>query len=123
MKRHVTLDYTLGTGWLTPWLDGLRKGKAVASSCSACDAAHFPPLRACPTCRKPSDGWRNLDGTATVLFRTNGADGDIAMVQFDGASSACVARADTLPDGATRCVLTASTDNPPTPALTAEPNT
>ncbi|MEP2892758.1 Zn-ribbon domain-containing OB-fold protein [Tateyamaria sp.] len=121
MKRLVNLNYTLGAGWLTPWLDGLRNGKAVASTCTACDAAHFPPLRACPTCRQNTDGWCTLNGTAKVLFRTNGTDGDIAMVQFDGASSACIARADTLPEGTTRCALTTSTDNPPTPTLKAEP--
>lgn len=123
MKRQVALDYTLGAGWLTPWLDGLRAGNAVASTCSTCNTAHFPPLRACPTCRQPTDGWRKLGGGATVLFRTKGTDGDIAMVKFDGASSACVARADALSEGTTRCTLTASTDEPPTPALTAEPNT
>lgn len=120
MKRQVSLNYTLGAGWLDPWLDGLRAGKAVASSCSACKAAHFPPLRACPSCLIPSDGWRTLSGTATILFRTIGTDGDIAMVQFDGASSACIARANTLRESITRCALTTSTDDPPTPALKAE---
>ena len=121
MKRQVTLDYTLGAGWLTPWLDGLRDGKAVASTCSACETAYFPPLRNCPSCRENTNGWRTLNGGATVLFRTSGTDGDVAMVRFDGASNACIAGH--LPEGTTRCILTPSTEDPPTPAIKAEPTT
>jgi len=123
MKRQVSLDYSLSAGWLAPWLEGLRVGKAVASLCSACNEAQFPPLRFCPTCRQHSDGWRKLDGHADVLFRTKGTDGDIAMVRFDGANSACIACIEALPIGATRCVLTTSTDEPPTPTLIVEPET
>ena len=84
---------------------------------------HFPPLRSCPTCRLPTDGWRELSGGATILYRTTGADGDIAMVQFDGASSAAIARADALPPTATRAVITASLGDPPILSLKAEPKT
>ncbi len=120
LKRQVTLEYTLGEGWLAPWLDGLRAGKAVASTCAACEETQFPPLRQCPTCRQPSDGWVTLDGKATVLFRSQGSDGDIAMVRFDGATSACIARAEALPDGANRGTLAASSDDPPILALKAD---
>jgi len=123
MKRRVTLDYTLGEGWLAPWLDGLRDGTAVASMCVACGEAHFPPLRVCPVCRQHSDGWRELEGGATVLFRTRGSDGDIAMVRLDGARGAAIARAEALPDGVTRCVLVASREDPPVISLKAEPET
>lgn len=121
MKRQVTLDYTLGAGWLAPWLDGLRDGKAVASHCSNCDEAQFPPLRACPTCRQSSDGWQTLEGSATVLFRTTGSDGDVAMVRFDGAKCATITRAEALPVDTTRCVLVPSPDDPPILAIKAEP--
>lgn len=120
MKRQVKLEYSLGTGWLAPWLDGLRNGRAVAATCSACEGTYFPPLRACPTCRGKSDGWRMLDGGATVLFRSKGLDGDVVMVRFDGANNACVAQAEALPNNATRCALTACADEPPTLALKAE---
>ncbi len=123
MKRRVALDYTLGEGWLAPWLDGLRAGKAVASTCSACGEVRFPPLRVCPACRVPSDGWRSLSGGATVLFRTQGTDGDIVLARFDGATGAAIARAEALPEGATRAVLAPCPDEPPILALTAEPET
>jgi uncharacterized OB-fold protein len=123
MKRRVELDYSLGEGWLAPWLDGLRTGKAVASTCPACGAAQFPPLRVCPACRVPSDGWRTLSGGATVLFRTTGADGDVAMARFDGAIGAAIARVDALPERATRAILAPCPDDLPILALIAEPET
>ncbi len=123
MKRRVALDYTLGEGWLAPWRDGLREGKAVASACSACGTAQFPPLRICPACSTPSDGWRALSGAGDILFRTTGTDGDIAMIRFDGSSGSAIARADALPKGATRATLAPCPDDPPILALTAEPET
>ena len=123
MKKTVTLDYTLGEGWLAPWLDGLRAGAAVASACSACGDAHFPPLRVCPTCRIPCDGWLRLKGGATILFRTAGADGDFAMARFDGASGTAIVRSDALPQGATRARLSPCPDDPPRLALIPEAGT
>lgn len=123
MKRQVTLDYTLGEGWLTPWRDGLRDGVPVASNCSVCGQAQFPPLRTCPECRLPSDGWCSLTGRATILFRTTGTDGDIAMAAFDGASGATIARAEALPAGATHAVLAPCPKDPPILSLTTEPET
>ena len=123
MKRQLDLEYSLGSGWLSTWLDGLRRGRAVASTCSTCGDARFPPLSACPTCRSPSDGWRRLDGGASILFRTTGKDGDFALVQFDGATGGAIARAHAIPTGAQRCRLAASEDEPPTLSLIAEPKT
>lgn len=120
MKRNVALEYTLGEGWLAPWIDGLREGVAVASACSTCGETHFPPLRSCPTCRSRCDGWTRLGGGATILFRTNGSDGDYAMAQFDGATGAAIARADGLPADATRAVLAACPDDPPRLSLAPE---
>lgn len=123
MKRRLALDYSLGEGWLAPWLEGLRQGKAVASTCSACGEVQFPPLRTCPACRVRSDGWCNLSGGATVLYRTAGADGDMALARFDGAIGAAIARAEALPEGASRAVLAPCPDDPPILALIAEPET
>lgn len=123
MKRTVALEYTLGEGWLMPWLDGLRHGKAVASTCAACGEAQFPPLRACPSCHERSDGWRTLSGVGKILHRTTGADGDFAMIRFDGANGAAIARADALPPDATRASLAACSNDPPTLVLIAEPQT
>jgi len=123
MKRTVALEYSLGEGWLMPWRDGLRQGKAVASTCAACGEAQFPPLRACPSCRARSDGWCTLSGAGTILNRTTGADGDFAMIRFDGAKGAAIARAEAIPPDATRASLAACPDDPPTLVLIAEPQT
>lgn len=113
MKRQLSLDYTLGEGWLAPWVDALRRGTALASLCGTCGAAQFPPLRTCPKCRRASDGWAELSGGAAVLFRTTGTDGDVAMVQFDGADCSAIVRCETLPPGATRARIMACPDGPP----------
>lgn len=98
MKHTLTLDYTIGEGWLTPWVDGLREGQPIASSCSACESAQFPPLRICPNCRIPSDRWTKLEGRAAVQFRTDGSDGAFALARFAGAQGAAVVRVEDLPN-------------------------
>lgn len=112
MKHRVTLDYTLGEGWLAPWVDGLREGRAVASRCTTCASARFPPLRMCPDCRRPSDGWVTLSGRATILWRTAGTDGDFALATFDGAEGAAIIRTDNLPPDTTHGRLRACPDGP-----------
>jgi len=123
MRRRLELDYSLGYGWLSPWLDGLREGRVVASCCSVCGDVHFPPLRACPNCRTLADGWQPLSGGATILFRTIGTDGDFALVRFDGASAAAVVRAQALPAGAKRARLAPCPTDPPVLFIIAEPET
>jgi len=123
MKQGISLDYTLGEGWLAPWLDGVREGKALASNCAVCSAAHFPPLRVCPACRVPCDGWRALSGGGLIVHRTTGTDGDFAMVRFDGARGAAIAPADELPEGTTRVALAPCDDDPPRLVLVPEAST
>ncbi|MBC6407676.1 MAG: hypothetical protein GDA40_05895 [Rhodobacteraceae bacterium] len=120
MKHRISLDYDLAEGWLAPWTQGLRKGEAVASRCSACGTARFPPLRRCPDCRVPSDGWVTLSGRATVVWRTTGADGDFVLAQFEGADGAAVLCADHLPRDAAMGRLRASGDGPLALELEAE---
>lgn len=120
MKHRLTLDYELAEGWLSPWIDGLRKGQAVASHCSACHSSRFPPLRTCPNCRAQSDTWISLSGRAEVLFRTSGADGDFVLAQFEGAEGSTVLRADHLPFGAELGRLRASIDGPPSLQLESD---
>lgn len=122
MKRTVALEYSLAEGWLSPWLDGLRTGKAVASTCAACGDAQFPPLRCCPNCGAPCDGWKTLEGGATVMFRTTGTDGDFALARFDGAGGGAIARCDALPPGALRAELAPASgaDEPPVLSLVPE---
>ncbi|WP_421855937.1 Zn-ribbon domain-containing OB-fold protein [Oricola sp.] len=113
MKLDFTLDYELGEGWLAPWVEGLREGRAIASYCKECGAAHFPPLRICPESGERSTDWRTLSGRATILFRTTGADGDFALVRFDGAASAAVAKIQDVPTGIVRCALQPAPGGPP----------
>lgn len=113
MKLSLTLDYTIGEGWLQPWVEGLRQGKAMASSCSTCGQLRFPPVRICPICRVASGGWAQLDGRATVEFRTIGTDGDFALARFDGATGAALVCAEALPEHSKRGRLRAVPDGPP----------
>ncbi|MEX0345549.1 MAG: zinc ribbon domain-containing protein [Rhizobiaceae bacterium] len=120
MKLAFSLDYTLGEGWMLPWVEGMRHGKAVASACSQCNKAQFPPTRLCPNCRIPSDGWTELSGGAAILFRTTGSDGDFALARFDGSEGAVVVRAERLSDTATRGHLNAIAEGPPSLCLRPE---
>ena len=91
MKLSVTLDYDLAEGHLGPYLAGLRNGRAVAGVCHACGRVALPPEATCP-CGARDFAARPLAGTATVLWRTTGSDGDVALVRFDGADTLSLAR-------------------------------
>jgi uncharacterized OB-fold protein len=93
MKRMLTLDYTLGEGFLAPYLDGLRSGTAMAGCCTACGRVALPPEPVCD-CGGRDPTMVALAGTATVLWRTTGVDGDVGLVRFDGADSNALARLD-----------------------------
>ena len=112
MRLDLHLAYDLAEGWLAPHLAGLREGRAVASLCGACNAATFPPRRAC-VCGGRASGWVTLPGTAAVASRTEGLDGAFALLRFDGAATATVARAEGLPPGATRARLLPATGERP----------
>lgn len=91
MKLTLTLDYDLGEGFLSAHLDGLRRGEAVAGRCTACGRVAMPPERTCQ-CGAHDPVAQPLDGGAEVLWRTTGADGDVALVRFDGADTLSLAR-------------------------------
>jgi uncharacterized OB-fold protein len=93
MKRRLTLDYTLGEGFLAPYLDGLRQGVARAGRCAACGRVALPPEPVCD-CGARDPAIVALAGKATIIFRTTGADGDVGLVRFDGADSHSLARLD-----------------------------
>jgi len=81
---HLPLEYDLKAGWLSPFVEGLTQGRAVARVCAACGRVSFPPLRTC-TCGSAEGEWVILSGRATVITRTSGTDGDFALARFDGA--------------------------------------
>lgn len=95
----LTLDYALGPGWLAPYVAALLEGRALARRC-ACGHVSFPPLRVCLSCGGATADWHDLPGTAHLLFRTTGADGDHALARLDGADTATVMRLEAVPGDA-----------------------
>jgi uncharacterized OB-fold protein len=106
MRIAMNLDVTAGEGVLAPYLDGLRRGAAVAGHCTACGRTALPPEPRC-RCGAAVTRMRALAGTATVLWRTTGTDGDAALVRFDGADTLSVARLEEA-GAATRVRIVAS---------------
>lgn len=96
MKHRLTLDYSLGRGFLASYLDALADGVALAGFCSQCGRTSFPPERRC-RCEKigtsgAAPGHKELSGHAHIVFRTDGPAGHFALVQFDGADNQTVCR-------------------------------
>ena len=77
-------------GWLEPYLAALRDGRAVAGRCD-CGRVSLPPEATCPVCRLPVTASVTLPGSATLIARTTGTEGDVALVRFDGATTASIA--------------------------------
>ena len=92
MKVTLELNYTLPTGRLTPYLEGLEKGQALAAQCDACRRVAFPPSLTCAACGGTEIGWKPLSGKANVLFRTDTADQAFALVHFDGSGTSTMVR-------------------------------
>jgi len=96
MRLRLELDYDLAEGAITPFVEGLRRGVAVACACVACGRTTFPPDRRCG-CSAGADNapglrWRELSGSARVIHRTDGPGGHFALVRFDGADNCAVCR-------------------------------
>lgn len=96
IAHDLTLHYALAPGWMAPFVDGLLQGRAMARHCGACGAASFPPRRTC-ACGHGEGNWVALPGTASILFRTQGRDGDFALARFDGADGSAVTRLQDMP--------------------------
>lgn len=96
MKHRLILDYTLGEGELSPYLDGLRRGAATARHCLHCGRVTFPPERMCGCSsadnRTASFEWKTLDATAEIAHRTDGSGGAFALARFAGADNLAVCR-------------------------------
>ncbi len=118
ISHHLGLDYALNPGWIAPYVAGLSAGKARARRCQSCAATSFPPLRVC-TCGCLEGEWTDLPGTAQILFRTTGLDGDFGLVHFDGATTKTTLRLQAIPATEMRGVIAASGDDLPMLCLTA----
>ena len=116
ISHRLTLDYSLSPGWMTPFVDGLYKGKAVAARCSACSKVSFPPLRCCD-CGSTQYDWVELEEKADIVYRTDGADGSFALVQFAGADTHSVVKISGIPAGETAGRLLACGEGLPSIAL------
>ncbi len=86
IKHRLNIDYELGCGWLTKWVEALREGCALARRCATCAKVSFAPERVC-TCGSSVGKWQKLAGTATIEYRTSGQDGEFALANFDGAQT------------------------------------
>lgn len=104
----LSLEYTLHSGWMAPFVEGLQAGKAVARACSECAHVSFPPLKTC-ACGSTRAAWQTLSGRADITARTTGADGDFALARFEGASGLATVRLADMPPDATRGTLTPAT--------------
>ena len=89
INHTVSLDYQLTPGWMTPYIQGLLDGHAIARQCSGCRRTSFPPVRVCH-CGQSQAQWIQLSGDAKLVYRTQGSDGDFALVHFDGADTRTV---------------------------------
>jgi uncharacterized OB-fold protein len=111
MNLTLTFDYTLSPGWLAPYLDGLREGRAVAARCDGCGRVSLPPERSCG-CGASQSQFVTLAGSATIFSRTSGTDGDFALVRFDGADGLSVARLDGWTDETTGRLIASTSERP-----------
>ena len=128
---EVTLRYTHALGALAPYFDGLLAGRAVASTCSVCGRAWFPPRPGCCSQGGPIQ-WKTLDGTGRVVAGTSGggtlpfgggpAGEGLALIALDGADNLALGWVDGFdgepPEGA-RVRLVGSDHHAPHPAQAA----
>lgn len=91
IKLDLELSYTLEAGAIAPHLDGLRRGEAVARRCAGCGRITFGPERTCG-CGAAGFDWIQLTGRGLVRAATQQPDAAFALVTFDGAHNAAVAR-------------------------------
>ncbi len=86
MRYALNLDYHIPEGGLAPYFDGLRQGRAMATSCGRCGAVYFPARLRCSQCGRDCGTWRELSGRTEILRRSGGAEGRFALVRFEGAT-------------------------------------
>ena len=104
IDHQLILDYQLNAGWLAPYVDGLKDGKVIARECVSCSRISFPPVRSC-ICGNTDGRWKQIEGTAKILQRTTGIDGDFALVRFDGVDTASVVALDAVSVSATTVII------------------
>ena len=78
------------------FLEELKKGKIIATTCTKCGRIMVPPRIYCENCFKPTDGWKYVKDTGTIntySISYLAADASrlkepilVAIVDLDGAS-------------------------------------
>jgi len=81
---------------MSRFLNDLKKGKILASTCNKCGRIMVPPRMFCEQCFKPTDGWTHVKDTGTVnTYSVSFIAGDasrikepiiVAVIDLDGAS-------------------------------------
>ena len=84
MKYELALEYSIAEGTLAPYFEALDKGCALAAQCASCGATSFPPRQTCSRCGKREMAWTALSGRASIVQRTDTANGAFALVRFEG---------------------------------------
>ncbi len=97
----IDLTYTLYQGTYTPYVDALRQGQPLSHVCGVCDSKTFPPRLCCDR----AYNFCLTDNTATVLYRTDGGEKAVALVQFIGCENRVIAEIANPAIQGEKCVL------------------
>jgi len=81
---------------MSRFLEGLKNGKILATTCNKCKRIMVPPRVFCEQCFKPTDGWTYVKDTGKInTFSISHIAGDasrikepiiVAVIELDGAS-------------------------------------
>ncbi len=94
-RPNVKFAWSKGIA-LGRFLEELKKGKIIASTCSKCTRIMVPPRTYCENCFRPTDGWKYVKDTGTINTYSASylaADASrlkepiiVAIIDIDGAS-------------------------------------
>jgi uncharacterized OB-fold protein len=97
IKFRPNVKYLWSAGIaMSRFLEGLKNGKLVASTCNKCDRIMIPPRTFCEQCFKAADGFTHIQDTGTInTYSISYVAGDasrikepilVAVIDMDGAS-------------------------------------
>lgn len=97
VKHRPNIKYMWSTGVaMSRFLEGLKKGRIVGSTCKKCGRIMVPPRAFCEECFKPADGYTYVKDTGTInTYSVSYVAGDasrikepilVAVIDLDGAS-------------------------------------
>lgn len=97
VKYRPNIKYMWSAGVaMSRFLEGLKKGRIVGSTCKKCGRIMVPPRAFCEECFKPADGYTYVKDTGTInTYSVSYVAGDasrikepiyVAVIDLDGAS-------------------------------------